>query len=493
MIPTKVSNLLKGPFNFVNGTKIAGSGQATKIFNPAKGEVIGEFTGTTKKDFESAIKISRNAQKQWARETASNRGDILQEAAKLLEQNREELAIAECIDTGKPIIEARIDIGTAIDAMKWCGGTARALLAGETQAGDGWKGESIRVPCGIVGGIGAWNYPIQVAGFKAAPSLACGNSFILRPSQYTPLTAVMLGEVLKEAGLPDGLYQVLQGEGEVGRLITDSEDISKITFTGSVPTGVAILEGSAKHIRPVTLELGGKSPLLIFDDFDIDQAVEGALQANLYSQGQVCSNASRVFVHEKIFDSFLEKLKDRVGSLSIGDPLDETTRIGALSSHEHRELVLNFIDQAKSEGGQLIYGGEKLEIPGFEKGYFMKPAIFAPCTDDLTISRKEVFGPVLQIYKFSSEEEAMKRANETELGLAAGIFTNDFSRIERFKDEIEAGTLYVNCYNLAPPELGFGGLKHSGIGKENGTEYISQFTRLKTAFWPKENNRTLEF
>lgn len=491
---SSLKSLLSGNkgINYINGSRVIGSGTPEKLYNPACGQVVSEFARSTQNDFNEAIEFSKIAQKSWAQESPMARGDILIRAANLLDTHREEIAQIECSDSGKPILETRLDIQSAIDALKYCGGTSPALLGGETQQGAGWKGHSRRIPCGVVAGIGAWNYPIQIAAFKAAPALACGNSVIFKPSNFTPLSAVTLGEVFKEAGLPDGLFQVLQGEREIGEIICQSPDINKITFTGSVQTGVAILAESAKHIRPVTLELGGKSPLVIFNDFDVDNAVQGAMQANFYSQGQVCSNGTRVYVHEEIYDEFVQKLITQVSNIKIGNPKNDETRMGALVAKDHKEKVQAYLSQALSEGAKLIYGGKDITINGLEEGYYLEPTILE-CHDDLTISSEEIFGPVLQLYKFKTEDEVLARANNSNLGLAAGIFTNDFHRIDKFTELFESGTLYVNCYNLAPAELGFGGLKQSGIGKENGTEYIGQFTRLKTVFYPTLDNRKMEF
>lgn len=474
--------------NHINGNRVASVGEKVKSFNPATGEVNAEFGSTTASEFQTAIEYAKTAQGHWAATTPMDRSDILRRAADLLDKYREDLAYVEVMDIGKPIIEAKLDVQTGIDALKYCGGVSMALLGGETQTGAGWRGTSHRVPMGIVGGIGAWNYPIQIASFKAAPALACGNAVIFKPSEYTPLSAVILGDILTEAGLPNGLFQVVQGVGPVGRMITESADINKITFTGSVPTGKAILAKSGEFVRPVTLELGGKSPLIIFDDFDVDQAVQGALQANFYSQGQVCSNGARVYVQEKIYDEFKEKIVQAVRDIKVGDPLKEETRMGALSSVEHREKISGFIQGAIAEGANVLFGGDVIEGPG----YFMNPCVME-CSDEMTITKEEHFGPILQLYKFKTEDEAVIRANATELGLAAGVFSNDYYTLQRVGDALEAGTIYHNCYNLAPAELGFGGFKQSGIGKENGTEFISQFTRLKCKFYMNDDSKILEF
>ncbi len=341
-------------------------------------------------------------------------------------------------------------------------------------------------PLGICAGIGAWNYPIQIAAWKAAPALACGNSMIFKPSELTPATALELAKAFMDAGAPPGLFNVVQGDGRVGSRLADHPRVAKISLTGSVATGKKILAGAVSGLKRVTLELGGKSPLIIFEDADLHNAVSAALLANFYTQGEVCSNGTRVFVHRKIFDAFLKQLMDRTGKIRLGDPTDPDTQMGALISTAHLEKVIRFIDSGKLSGATLLTGGVRPEKDfkgrDLTAGNFLTPAIFTDCDDSMEICKEEIFGPVLSILCFDAEDEVIERANNTQFGLSAGVFTNDIKRGHRVIHQLQAGTCWINNYNITPIELPFGGYKQSGLGRENSLAAIQQYTQLKSVY-----------
>jgi betaine-aldehyde dehydrogenase len=335
---------------------------------------------------------------------------------------------------------------------------------------------------GVVAGIGAWNYPLQIACWKSAPALACGNAMIFKPAELTPLSAMKLAEVFNAAGLPQGVFQVVQGGADTGRLLSRHPGIKKISLTGEVGTGKAVMADAAASLKYVTLELGGKSPLIVFDDAKLDNAVSGALVGNFYSAGEVCSNGTRVFVQRRIKAAFIERLKARTAALVIGDPLDPRTQVGALISEAHMHRVLGYIARGRAEGAQLLVGGNRVTTGDLANGYFVAPAVFDACHDDMTIVREEIFGPVMSVLEFDDEEEVIERANATEFGLAAAVFTNDLTRAHRVIARLQAGTCWINHYNITPVELPFGGVKMSGLGRENGRAAIEHYTQLKSVY-----------
>jgi betaine-aldehyde dehydrogenase len=331
---------------------------------------------------------------------------------------------------------------------------------------------------GVCVGIGAWNYPTQIACWKGAPALACGNSIIFKPSETTPLSALKVAEILFEAGLPAGLYNVVQGMGEVGAALVTDPRVDKVSLTGSVPTGRKVYAAAADGMKHVTMELGGKSPIIVFEDADIENAVSGAIIGNFYSSGQVCSNGTRVFVHADIKEAFLNRLAERLDNAVIGDPMDPETSFGPMVSKRQLDIALGYIEKGKSEGARLVYGGNAID----GKGFYMQPTVFADVTDDMTIAREEIFGPVMSVLDFTDEDDVVARANDTEFGLAAGVFTRDLSRAHRVAANFQAGTCYINTYNDAPVEAPFGGVKNSGVGRENSKAAIEHYSQLKSVY-----------
>ena len=425
---------------------------------------------------------ARAAQPAWARMTGVERGRVLRKAADIIRERNAEISRIETLDTGKAIQETLVaDAMSAADCLEYFGGIAGAIT-GETADLGGDFIYTRREPLGVCAGIGAWNYPMQIAAWKAAPALASGNAFIFKPSEMTPLTALILAEILTEAGLPAGIFNVVQGFGDVGAHLASHPGIDKISLTGSVPTGEKVMGAAATTLKNVTMELGGKSPILVFDDANLEDAIGGAMLGNFYSTGQICSNGTRVFVQRGIYDRFVERTRERTETILIGDPLDPETQMGPLISAAQREKVLGYIAKGKSEGARLVTGGDALTLQGFENGHYIAPTIFADVTDGMTIAREEIFGPVMSILPFETEEEAISRANDTEFGLAAGVFTSDLTRAHRTVAALEAGSTWINTYNLTPIEAPFGGVKRSGIGRENSKAAIDHYTRLKSVY-----------
>jgi len=451
--------------------------------NPATGEELARIEIADADAVNAAVVKAAAAQKQWARLTGTERGRILRRAVDLLRERNDELARLETLDTGKPWQETSVvDVASGADCIEYFAGLAPTLAGEHVDLGPGAFGYTRREPLGVTAGIGAWNYPIQIACWKSAPALACGNAMIFKPAELTPLTAVELEKIYLEAGCPEGLFQVVQGLADTGRLLTRHPGIAKVSLTGEVGTGRKVMADAAATLKQVTLELGGKSPLIVFGDADLDNAVSGALLGNFYSAGEVCSNGTRVFVHHSVIAPFLAKLKARTEAIVVGDPLDPATQMGALINTAHMDKVLGYIEKGRAEGAEVLTGGHRVLANGCEKGAFVAPTVFTACADDMAIVREEIFGPVMTVLAFDSEEEVVARANATEFGLAAGVFTNDLTRAHRVIAALEAGTCWINTYNITPIELPFGGSKQSGIGRENSRAAVEHYTRLKSVY-----------
>jgi betaine-aldehyde dehydrogenase len=459
------------------------AGERFASINPATGKVLGFVTADGSTQVNAAVVAAKKGQLIWAAMTGAERSRVLRRTADILRSRNRELAELETRDTGKPIQETLVvDVASGADCLEYFAGLAQSLSGEHIDLGAQAFGYTRREPLGVVAGIGAWNYPLQIACWKAAPALACGNAMIFKPAELTPFTAVKLQEILLEAGLPAGVFQVVQGFAETGRLLTRHPDIRKVSLTGEVGTGKAVMSDAAQTLKSVTLELGGKSPLIVFGDAKLDNAVAGALLANFYSSGQVCSNGTRVFVHRSIKAAFLERLIKRVGAMRIGDPMNPDTQVGALVSEQHMHKVLSYIDRGRAEGARVLTGGMRVTTGDLANGYFVAPTVFDNCRDDMAIVREEIFGPVMSVLDFEDEQEVIERANATEFGLAAGVFTNDLTRAHRVIARLQAGTCWINHYNVTPIELPFGGVKLSGLGRENGRAAIEHYTQLKSVY-----------
>jgi len=459
------------------------AGERFASINPATGKVLGLVTADGSAQVNAAVVAAKKGQLIWAAMTGAERARVLRRTADILRSRNRELAELETCDTGKPIQETLVvDVASGADCFEYFAGLAQSLSGEHIDLGAQAFGYTRREPLGVVAGIGAWNYPLQIACWKAAPALACGNAMIFKPAELTPFTAVKLQEILLQAGLPPGVFQVVQGFAETGRLLTRHPDIRKVSLTGEVGTGKAVMSDAAQTLKSVTLELGGKSPLIVFSDAKLDNAVAGALLANFYSSGQVCSNGTRVFVQRSIKAAFLERLIKRVGAMRIGDPMNPETQVGALVSEQHMHKVLSYIDRGRAEGARILTGGSRVTTGDLANGYFVAPTVFDNCRDDMAIVREEIFGPVMSVLEFEDEQEVIERANATEFGLAAGVFTNDLTRAHRVIARLQAGTCWINHYNVTPIELPFGGVKLSGLGRENGRAAIEHYTQLKSVY-----------
>ncbi|QDY70813.1 betaine-aldehyde dehydrogenase [Qingshengfaniella alkalisoli] len=465
--------------HFIDGEYVEDtSGEAMEVIYPATGNIIATIHTATPEVIERAITSAQQAQKEWALKSGTERGRVLRRAADILRERNHELSVLETHDTGKPLQETLVaDATSAADALEYFGGLAGTLTGEHIPLGEDWA-YTIREPLGVCVGIGAWNYPTQIAAWKAAPALACGNAMIFKPSETTPLCALKLAEILVEAGLPAGLFNVIQGAGEVGGPLVADARVAKVSLTGSVATGRKVYAAAAAGMKHVTMELGGKSPLIIFDDAYIEDAVGGAILANFYSSGQICSNGTRVFVQSGIKERFLARLAERLSDAVIGDPMEEKTNFGPMVSQAQRDIALRYIEIGKSEGARIVHGGDTLDQPGF----YMQPTVFADVRDDMKIAQEEIFGPVMSVLDFDDEDDVLTRANATDFGLAAGVFTKDLARAHRVVRAFEAGTCYVNSYNDAPVEVPFGGVKASGIGRENSKAAIEHYSRLKSVY-----------
>ena len=467
---------------FINGGFETSDGTILHKINPVTGEVIAEVEQTTPNLLQKAVDASQSAQIIWASYTNQKRSQIMIKASQLLVNSLEELTRLEVKDVGKVWSEAiSADVPCGAEAYEFFGALA-ATMTGTSHRWADARGYTERVPLGICAGIGAWNYPTQIACWKSAPALAAGNAFILKPSEMTPYTANAIAKILHEAGMPAGLFQVVHGDYSVGQALCEHPQIAKISLTGGVETGRKIMAQSAATLKKVTLELGGKAPLIVFADSDFDLAVQTALDANFYTAGEVCSNATRVFVEDIIADKFMAALVEKTQKLKIGDPMSADTQIGAIISENHLEKILSYIEIGKSEGAKLLTGGIRQYPIGCEGGYFISPAIFADCRDDMQIVREEIFGPVMAVLRFDNEAEVIKRANDTEFGLGAGIITNDIGRAYRVADKLEAGNIWINSYNLIPPDWPFGGVKQSGFGRESSVFALESYSQIKATY-----------
>ena len=468
---------------YIGGRPHLSGGTTFESRNPATGELLAEIEVSGQDAVELAVAAAERGQKIWAAMTGTERSKVLRRAADLLRAANAELAELETRDTGKPIQETLVvDVQSGADCLDYFAGLAPSLAGEHIDLGPTAYGYTRREPLGLTAGIGAWNYPLQIACWKSAPSLACGNAMIFKPAELTPLTALRLAEIYTEAGLPDGVFNVVQGFAETGRLLSKHPKIRKISLTGEVGTGRKVMADAAETLKYVTLELGGKSPLIVFEDADIDNAVSGALLANFYSAGEVCSNGTRVFVHRSLKAAFLARLKARTEAMVIGDPMNPATQVGCLISQGHMEKVLSYMAAGQSGDAKLLIGGGRATGPGTERGYFVQPTVFYDCSDDMAVVREEIFGPVMTVLDFEDEDEVIARANATEFGLAAGVFTKDLVRAHRTVARLQAGTCWINHYNITPIELPFGGYGQSGLGRENSKAALEHYTQLKSVY-----------
>ena len=468
---------------YIHGALSAASSNRTfNSLNPANGELLAVVQQASQADVERAVTSAAAGQKVLAAMTAMQRSRILRRAVDILRERNDELAALETLDTGKPLSETRtVDIVTGADVLEYYAGLIPAIEGEQIPLRDSSFVYTRREPLGVVAGIGAWNYPIQIALWKSAPALAAGNAMIFKPSEVTPLSAIKLAEIYSEAGVPDGVFNVLTGDGQVGQWLTEHPGIEKISFTGGTMTGKKVMaSASSSSLKDVTMELGGKSPLIIFEDADLDRAADIAVMANFYSCGQVCTNGTRVFVPRMLQARFEAKVLERVKRIRLGDPQIEATNFGPLVSTAHMESVLGYIDKGRNEGARLLIGGNRITEGEYAKGAYVAATVFTDCTDQMTIVREEIFGPVMSILVYDTEEEVIRRANATDYGLAAGVVTRDLNRAHRVIHQLEAGICWINTWGESAAQMPVGGYKQSGVGRENGLTTLLHYTRLKS-------------
>ncbi|MGH8780384.1 betaine-aldehyde dehydrogenase [Paraburkholderia sp.] len=468
---------------YIGGEYVDATGGDTfDTFDPATGEKLATVQQASAADIDRAVDSAREGQRAWAALTAMQRSRILRRAVDLLRERNDALAELEMRDTGKPIAETRaVDIVTGADVIEYYAGLATAIEGQQIPLRADSFVYTRREPLGVTAGIGAWNYPVQIACWKSAPALAAGNAMIFKPSEVTPLSASKLAEIYVEAGVPPGVFNVVQGDGRVGALLANHPGIAKLSFTGGVETGKKVMAAAGgSTLKEVTMELGGKSPLIVFDDADLDRAADIAVTANFFSAGQVCTNGTRVFVHRSVQQAFEARIVERVKRFRIGKPSDPSTNFGPLASAAQLDKVLGYIDSGKREGARLVAGGARIVDGEFARGQYVEPTVFADCRDDMKIVREEIFGPVMSLLTFTDEDEAIARANDTVYGLAAGVVTENLSRAHRVIHRLEAGICWINTWGESPAEMPVGGYKQSGVGRENGITTLEHYTRIKS-------------
>lgn len=470
--------------NFINGHFLKNqTGDTFAVKNPATDEVIYHVEIADEFIQNAAIESAKQGFAAWSAMTPIDRSRILLKAVAILRERNDELAKVEVLDTGKPWQEAEcVDVETGADVIEYFAGLAPAQVGQQQMVGNDFY-YTRKEPLGICAGIGAWNYPLQIACWKSGPALAAGNAVIFKPSEETPLGAIKLAEIFIKAGVPAGVFNVVQGAAEVGQWLTANPNIEKVSFTGEVGTGKKVMASAAGSLKDVTMELGGKSPLLVFDDADVSQAVSAAMLGNFYTQGEICTNCTRIYVHKNVYQQFIDELKTRTEqNIIAGDPMDPEVNLGALISKKHQELVLGYIDKGIQEGATLLTGGKALSPVSAPNGYFVEPTVFVDCKDDMTIVKEEIFGPVMSVLVFDDEDDVIQRANDTHLGLAAGVFTKDIQRAHRVIHQLQAGICWINSYGNSPAEMPVGGYKQSGIGRENGIETLDHYTQTKSIY-----------
>ncbi len=469
--------------SFIGGEYVSStSGETFETRHPGTNRLICEVEQAGEREVELAVEAARAGFAEWSAMPAMERSRILRRAVEIIRDRNDELAALDTLDAGRPIAETTtVDVPTGADVIEFYAGLVPAIH-GETIDFPGGFARMRREPLGVCAGIGAWNYPIQIAMWKSGLALACGNAMIFKPAEVTPISAGFLADVYFEAGVPAGVFNVVQGDGRVGQMLVRHPGIAKVSLTGEAGTGKIVMGDAAGSLKKVTLELGGKSPIIVFDDADVDSARNASLTNNFYSTGQVCSHGTRVFVQRGVYEEFLDGLSERVGGLRVGDPFDPDTVIGPLVSAEHHDKVMRYMKLALDSGARHVVGGEVPSDSALAGGNYVTPAVFADCTDDMTFVTDEVFGPLMAVLPFDDEAEVLARANSTDFGLAGAVFSRDIARANRVANAIQSGFVWINDYGTMPPSVPFGGYKHSGLGRENGEQAIEHYTQIKTIY-----------
>jgi acyl-CoA reductase-like NAD-dependent aldehyde dehydrogenase len=462
----------------------AASGKTMEVVNPATEEVIAHVPSADRADLDDAVAAARAALVgPWGQLSARERGRLVRRLGERLLERADEIARLETLHNGKPITESRnIEIPAAAECFEYYGGWSDKVMGETIPVKGNYLTYTLREPIGVVAAIVPWNFPLLLAAWKVAPALACGNTVILKPASQTPLTAVALGEAAIEAGFPPGVLNVLTGPGsQLGQSIVEHPGIDKIAFTGDTTTGKGIMRGASDTLKKITLELGGKSPNIVLADADMDAAIRGVTIGIFYGKGEVCAAGSRLLVDTTIKDEFIDKLAARARKMTAGDPMDPRTRFGALSSKKQLETVLRYIESGRQEGATLVAGGNRTDI-GTGKGYFVQPTVFTDVQPEMTIAREEIFGPVLASIEFADIDEAIARANATQYGLAAGIWTRDIKKAHYIARKLQAGTVWINTYNIYDTAAPFGGYKQSGFGREMSAHALEHYTQIKSVW-----------
>jgi acyl-CoA reductase-like NAD-dependent aldehyde dehydrogenase len=471
---------------FIGGTwRAPVSGETYATINPATEEESARVGKGDERDMDLAVQAARKAfdSGPWPRMSASERGRIVWKLGDLIMGNLDEMARLESLCTGKTLFDSgKVEIPFAAEVFRYYAGWATKIHGETLVLRDGAFTMTLREPIGVVGAIVPWNFPFLLASWKIAPALSAGNTVVLKPASLTPLTALKFGELCQEAGLPEGVFNVVTGPGSrVGMALVRDPRVDKIAFTGSTEVGKGIMREAAGTLKRLSLELGGKSPNIVFADADMEAAVKGALTGIFYNKGEVCAAGSRLFLEERIHDEFVGRLTERVKGLKVGDPMDKSTRMGPVVSARQMETVLGYIEAGKQEGARLVAGGARARV-GNGKGYFVEPTIFDQVSNQMRIAREEIFGPVLSVIPFKSVEDGIAEGNATTYGLAAAVWTRDVSKALRAARAIRAGTVWVNAYNLFDAALPFGGFKESGFGRELGAPGLEPYTEVKTVW-----------
>jgi len=467
-----------------NAWRDASGGGTLDVINPATEEVIAAVASAEQQDVDAAVAAARAAlDGPWSTLSARERGRLVWRIGETLLERADEIARLETLHNGKPIFESRqIEVPAAAECFQYYAGWADKIHGETVPVKGNYLTYTLREPVGVVAAIVPWNFPILLTAWKVAPALACGNTVIVKPASQTPLTAIALAEIAADVGLPPGVLNVLTGPGsKVGRMLVEHPGIDKIAFTGDTTTGRQIMKGSAETLKRITLELGGKSPNIVFPDADLDAAIRGATTGIFYGKGEVCAAGSRLLVDRSIKHEFIDKVAARAKKLAPGDPMDPKTRLGAIASKRQLETDLRYIEQARQEGAELVAGGARADI-GTGKGYFLQPTVFDNVSPDMTIAREEVFGPVLATIEFADVDEAIARANDSSYGLAAAVWTRDIKKAHYVARRLQAGTVWINTYNIYDTAAAFGGYKQSGFGREMSVHALEHYTQVKSVW-----------
>jgi aldehyde dehydrogenase (NAD+) len=484
---TAAGEFLRKPHQLlIDGHRVpSSSGRTFKSFNPATEEVIATIAEGNEADVDRAVAAARRAfEGPWRTMRAAERGNLLLKWAELLKRHADEIIEIESLDGGKPIsATTRQDFPAAIDTLTYYAGWADKISGDVVPTRDDALTYTVREPVGVVAAIVPWNFPLMIGMWKLAPALACGCTVVMKPAELTSLSALRIGELALEAGIPPGVFNIVTGPGRVvGDALVNHPDVDKVTFTGSPGVGRGIMKGAASNFKRVSLELGGKSANVIFDDANLDAAAKAAAAGIFFNAGQVCSAGSRVLVQEGAYDEVVERLAERAKSLRMGDLLDRNTSLGPVISEKQMKSILDYVDIGQKEGASLVTGGERIG----KRGYFISPAVFADVKHEMRISQEEIFGPVVSVIKFKDEADALRIANGTAYSLAAGVWSRDMGRVQRFAKRARAGTVWINTYGYTDVRLPWGGERDSGLGREHGTAAIDNFTEPK-AVWMNLN------